>query len=120
MENTSNESFLRQSFTKKIHVEELLCRPEPHQVSQEVLKESAASDEEIKPFRQEPLLDFAKTNARNYFQDALEKVQAGLGEAYPPLIDGKEVYGKEKLVSINPLQPSQESGHTFFATKEEA
>ena len=46
MENTSNESFLRQSFTREAPVEELLCKPEPPQVSPEALKENAVSDEE--------------------------------------------------------------------------
>jgi len=120
MENTSNESFLRQSFTGKTSPEELLCRPEPPQESTEALKESAVPEEEIKQFRQEPLMDFAKGNARNYFQDALKKVQAGLGETYPLLIDGKEISGEKELVSINPSQPSQVIGHTFLASKEEA
>jgi RHH-type proline utilization regulon transcriptional repressor/proline dehydrogenase/delta 1-pyrroline-5-carboxylate dehydrogenase len=120
MENTSNESFLRQSFTGKTSTEGLLCKPEPPQVSTEALKESAVPEEEIKPFRQEPLLDFAKVNARNYFQNALKKVHAGLGKTYPLLIDGKEISGEKELVSINPFQPTQVIGHTFSASKEEA
>ncbi|MFQ5963813.1 MAG: L-glutamate gamma-semialdehyde dehydrogenase [Candidatus Scalinduaceae bacterium] len=120
MENTSNESFLRQTFTKDTNVEELLCRPEPPQVSPEALKEKAVSDEEIKPFHQEPLHDFARINSRNYFRNALEKVQTRLGKVYPLLIDGKEVHGENKQVSINPSRPSQVIGHTFLASKEEA
>ena len=120
MENTSNESFLLQSFTRDTDIEQLLRKPEPPQASPEELKETAVLDDEIKPFRQEPLLDFAKINNRNYFQDALDDVQAGLGKEYPLLIDGKEVHGEMKLASVNPCQPSQIVGHTFSASKEEA
>ncbi|MHC4453156.1 MAG: L-glutamate gamma-semialdehyde dehydrogenase [Planctomycetota bacterium] len=120
MENTSNESFLRQSFTRDTNVEQLLRKPEPPPVSPEELKETAVLEDKIKPFHQEPLLDFAKINNRNYFQNTLENVQSGLGKEYPLLIDEKEVHGEKKLISVDPCQPSQIIGHTFSASKEEA
>ncbi len=120
LENTSNESFLRRRFDKNTTPEELLRRPEIPQVRRGDGEKREVSNNDMKPFRQEPLLDFAKKSDRDSFESALKKVRSELGKEYPLIIEGKEVQGREKLISVNPAQPSQVIGQTVLSSKEEA
>ncbi|MCS6966272.1 MAG: L-glutamate gamma-semialdehyde dehydrogenase [Candidatus Kapabacteria bacterium] len=58
-------------------------------------------------FRNEPHLDFTKPENIRKQREALEKVRKQFGHEYPNLIDGKEVYSREKLYTTNPAHPSE-------------
>jgi len=60
-----------------------------------------------KPFRNEPLTDFAKPANRKAMEQALSKVRAQIGTEYPIVIGGEEIHTNDKLNSINPSRPSE-------------
>ncbi|RPI04163.1 MAG: L-glutamate gamma-semialdehyde dehydrogenase [Ignavibacteriae bacterium] len=61
----------------------------------------------LKPFKNEPLTDFAKPANRKAMELALAKVKALLGKEYPLVIGGEEIMTDEKLKSINPSRPDE-------------
>ena len=63
-----------------------------------------------KPFKNEPLTDFAKPKNRKAMETALAKVKAMLGKEYPLVIGGEEIRTDDKLKSINPSQPREAVG----------
>ncbi len=74
----------------------------------------------LKPFQNEPRLDFNNPEVARKQRRALEAVQRQFGQEYPNLIDGKEVYSSQKLSSINPAHPSQVIGLFQKARRREA
>lgn len=74
----------------------------------------------LKPFRNEPHLDFSDPENRRKQRKAIEVVRKQLGQEYPNLIDGKEVYSREKLYSYNPAHPSEVIGVFQKATQRDA
>jgi 1-pyrroline-5-carboxylate dehydrogenase len=64
----------------------------------------------LKPFKNEPLTDFAKPANRKAMEKALAKVKAMLGKEYPLVIGREEIHTDDKLKSINPSQPSKVVG----------
>ncbi|MFM7866612.1 MAG: proline dehydrogenase family protein, partial [Planctomycetaceae bacterium] len=84
LENTSNESFLRQSFTESISVESLLMKPSSHAAA-----EPPVVDPPQTGFANEPLSDFSRPEIREAMQEALSWVRDHLGATYPLVIDGK-------------------------------
>ncbi|MGC8605429.1 MAG: proline dehydrogenase family protein, partial [Desulfomonilaceae bacterium] len=72
LENTSNESFLRKSFSESTPVDELLKAPE--------LSIQQKSVESFTPeFRNEPSVDFSKLDNRKLMEDALRRGQKAFG-----------------------------------------
>jgi len=64
----------------------------------------------LKPFKNEPLTDFAKPANWKAMEQALAKVKATLGKEYPLVIGGEEIHTDDKLKSINPSRPSEVVG----------
>ncbi len=64
----------------------------------------------LKPFQNEPHLDFSNPEIARKQRKAIDAVRARFGEEYPNLIDGKEVFSREKLHSINPAHPHEVVG----------
>jgi RHH-type proline utilization regulon transcriptional repressor/proline dehydrogenase/delta 1-pyrroline-5-carboxylate dehydrogenase len=123
LENTANESFLRQGFAEKLDIDNLLADPRA-QLSNE---KSACRFSEIKakdenghsPFTNHPAVDFTKYEIRSAFLQAINQVRQRLGRTYPLLIGGKEKRTKDTLPSVNPAKPSEVIGHVCQAgTKE--
>lgn len=72
-------------------------------------------------FRNEPFTDFSKPENAEKMRAAIEKVRGELGQTYPLIIDGREIYeGASMLESINPGNPSQVVGRFPNATVEQA
>lgn len=72
-------------------------------------------------FRNEPFTDFSKPENAEKMRAAIEKVRGELGQTYPLIIDGREIYeGDSMLESINPGNPSQVVGRFPNATVEQA
>ncbi len=103
LENTSNEGFLRATFTKERPVEELLGDPRDARAPAPVVWPEP-------PFRNEPLTDFTRGDACERMRDAIKTVRGELGREYPLLIGAKEVRTEEARASLNPARPSEVVG----------
>ena len=94
LENTSNESFLKASHGGRADADALLRNPE--EVGSMLLsrrkKASPASPPVgLAPFRNEPLTDFTRPEARVAMADALARVKGWLGGPYFPTINGEAI-----------------------------
>ncbi|HVW38210.1 MAG TPA: L-glutamate gamma-semialdehyde dehydrogenase, partial [Pirellulales bacterium] len=123
LENTSNDSFLKASFTDLVSPEKLLMNPLDHAPGDGQAAPSPAI--EITPksspfplFRNEPTADFARESQRVAMQQALAQVKEQFGRHYPLWIDGEAVDSSEKLVSLDPSQRDRIVGETAAAQTE--
>ena len=123
LENTANESFLRQGFVQGIAIEELLRNP------MEVLKENPPSPEPQQPaegneargpFQNEPLWDWTLAEPRERFSDALKQVRTSFPRRVPLLIGGKSLETGREICSINPNAPDEVVGRAAASGKAEA
>jgi RHH-type transcriptional regulator, proline utilization regulon repressor / proline dehydrogenase / delta 1-pyrroline-5-carboxylate dehydrogenase len=113
LENTSNESFLRNSFMEDKPLVDLLRAPRP--------KRSAAPKEsEDQDFVNEPCLDFSRAENRTATIRALGKAKENFGGEYPLLIGDKEIWTDNKTESLNPANPTQVVGRVSTGGKAEA
>jgi RHH-type proline utilization regulon transcriptional repressor/proline dehydrogenase/delta 1-pyrroline-5-carboxylate dehydrogenase len=128
LENTANESFLRASLTEHAPEEQLLMNPLR---SPEIQGPgSAATNAELlatdhrrcapDSFRNEPLTDFAREDARRAMQQALEEVGKQFGGSYPPVIGDQAVGTDQMLDSVNPSHCRQIVGRCGKATPSQA
>ena len=123
LENTANESFLRQSFAENMDTEKLLEDPVKI-LKQQREKTKAAEANELQaskehgpgPFTNEPFVDFTRPEVRSAFPEAIEHVRALLGHTYPLLIGDKEIKTEDIIHSVNPAEPSEIVGHVCQAT----
>jgi len=111
LENTANESFLRQSFAEGAELERLLENPEAT-YKRELAAKKAPAGRKMGPagypvFTNEPGVDFTIPAARAGMKNALEKVRRDFGKTYPLIIGGKEVKTSDTLNSYNPANPSE-------------
>jgi RHH-type proline utilization regulon transcriptional repressor/proline dehydrogenase/delta 1-pyrroline-5-carboxylate dehydrogenase len=127
LENTSNESFLKASFSEKVRVEDLLRDPE--EVGAMLIRlrtpktqaKPAAATPDLPPFRNEPPTDFARDLSRETMQRAVDVVRTQLGRRYSLIVGGREIETPGKLVdSINPSQSSRATGQVAMAGADHA
>ncbi|MGD8253140.1 MAG: L-glutamate gamma-semialdehyde dehydrogenase [Syntrophobacterales bacterium] len=126
LENTANESFLRQSFVENIDTEKLLEDPAKF-LEKLIEKTRAATISELQDlkdhgpgfFSNEPFVDFTRPDARSAFPEAIDQVRALLGRTYPLLIGDKEITTEDTLPSVNPANPEEIVGHISQAGKQE-
>ncbi|HEY2911049.1 MAG TPA: proline dehydrogenase family protein, partial [Gemmataceae bacterium] len=94
LENSSNDSFLRQGFAEHLSEEVLLMNPIEHgragSVSDRSQHEPAAHTPRS-PFHNEPPTDFARESSRAEMHEALDKVRSQLGRDYPAFLNGRTV-----------------------------
>ncbi len=123
LENTSNDSFLRQGFAEGV-AQELLLR-NPHVVGELEHKtaptppapaETGSMNAAVESFQNEPLADFALEKNRKAMADALATVQPYLGHTYPLVIDNAAVNTTATITSVNPSHHAQIVGKTAQAT----
>jgi RHH-type proline utilization regulon transcriptional repressor/proline dehydrogenase/delta 1-pyrroline-5-carboxylate dehydrogenase len=115
LENTSNDSFLRQSFRENVSLEDLLMSPT------EVGKKTPKPEEEpVLEFENEPLSDFSEKAVQSAMKDSLQEAQAQLGGEYSLVINGRAVDGKTTIQSKNPSNKSQIVGTVACASAEQA
>ncbi|UCG57545.1 MAG: L-glutamate gamma-semialdehyde dehydrogenase [Phycisphaerales bacterium] len=116
LENTSNESFLRQTFVEGRELEQLLEAPQrtlaraPVQTSEE-----STGRAELGTFSNEPLADFSLAHVRDGFTTAITEVRKELGKTYPLFIGGEDVTTNTLVDSVNPAQPSEIIGRACQA-----
>ncbi|MFH1116924.1 MAG: L-glutamate gamma-semialdehyde dehydrogenase [Pseudomonadota bacterium] len=108
LENTSNESFLRQTFYE---ASETSKPPETSRIHGGPVKRQ----ETAHVFRNEPTTDFSKAENRRKMTDALERVRSSLGKSYPLIIGGVEIRTQTDRPSINPSRPDEVVGRVCEA-----
>src|SRR5881392_4244235 len=72
----------------------------------------------VSRFRNEPMLDFTKSDVAREMRAALDRVRGQLGREYDLIIGGKRVRTAERIRSLNPSRPSQVVGIHQKAGKE--
>ncbi len=123
LENTANESFLRQSFAEGAAMERLLENPE-ETYKRELTAQKNPAPRRTGPggypaFTNEATVDFTVPAARAGMRNALAKVRASLGKTYPLAIGGRKVTTTDLLDSYNPAKPSEIVGRVCQAGVEE-
>jgi RHH-type proline utilization regulon transcriptional repressor/proline dehydrogenase/delta 1-pyrroline-5-carboxylate dehydrogenase len=111
LENTSNESFFRKTFSEGLPLEELAQKPVP--------KEEPPS-ERPDGFRNEPGRDFSKAANREAVREALTRVRRSFGRRYPLILGGKEITSETEALSVNPAGPDEVIGRISQAATHHA
>ncbi|HCU68475.1 MAG TPA: L-glutamate gamma-semialdehyde dehydrogenase [Desulfomicrobium sp.] len=121
LENTANESFLRQSFAEEAEVDRLLENPVQTAEREKACRVPKAEAEAkgLPRFENEPFADFTKESVRKAFIDAVAQVRSQLGREYPLIIGGKEVRTSDTLPSVNPANPNEVIGTICQASTKE-
>lgn len=115
LENTANESFLRQSFAEDAQVEKLLEDPTVTAERERAVRAALQKPAEmrpggLKPFSNEAMVDFTRADHRAEFPKQIAEVRKQLGRSYPLFINGKEVTTADTIPSLNPCHPSEVVG----------
>jgi RHH-type proline utilization regulon transcriptional repressor/proline dehydrogenase/delta 1-pyrroline-5-carboxylate dehydrogenase len=120
LENTANESFLRQSFADGTQVERLL--QDPAEILEQTISHGSVlpppeqtDTDALPPFRNEATVDFTSPEQRAAFPSAIAGVRAQFGRTYPLFIGGQEVHTAETIPSTNPANPSEVLGNVCLA-----
>ena len=125
LENTANESFLRQTFVEGVEAERLLDSP------QAVFERARPGDEApegdatveappvsvaeidpgaLAPFRNEPQPDWSLPEVCQAYARALGEVRSRFGRTYPLHVGGEDVTTDDVVDSINPACPDEVVG----------
>ena len=110
LENTANESFLRQSFADGAEIDRLLEDP-----AKALERTRAAVKPPAKPapksaIQNEPFSDFTLASERLAYPAAIAAVRKQLGKTYALNIDGRDIQTSDLIDSVNPAQPSEVVG----------
>jgi RHH-type transcriptional regulator, proline utilization regulon repressor / proline dehydrogenase / delta 1-pyrroline-5-carboxylate dehydrogenase len=111
LENTANESFLRQSFADGEAEDRLLENPSLT-LERELAGSPAPSETPeptglAAPFANDPLADFTVAGLRTGFPAAIAAVRAGNGRVIPLSIGGRDVLTDDRIPTVNPADPSE-------------
>ena len=129
LENTSNDSFLRQGFAEGVSEDLLLRSPdevgstshkEPSMNGAKAHGRPSAGEPPLPKFRNEPLSDFAREENRAAMAAALASIRPFFGHTYPVVIDNQPVQTPALLDSVNPSHSAQVVGRTGKATPDVA
>ena len=118
LENTANDSFLRQGFVEGVSEDKLLSKPAPAPASPPPALRGGGRGE---GFANEPDTAFLSEKERAGFQAALDGVRKQFGKSWPLLIGGKEEKGEDgEIVSVNPSRVSEVVGKAAKASVAQA
>src|SRR5262249_11322402 len=122
MENTSNTSFLRQTYADEEQIDKLIASPAPAKAVTQARKTTRrrAAVNAGEPFQNEPLLDFSREENRSRFAGFLKEVRKKFARSHPLWIGGDELETKSWLNSVNPAAPEEIVGRVPVAAREEA
>ncbi len=123
IENTANESFLRQTFSENTPVQALLEDPAEHNHIPETplprpfFQDIEEPDEDVKaspmiPFENEADVDFSRAENRQAMDAALQSVRGRFDRKYPAVVDNAPVESADWLESRDPSNPRQIVGRT--------
>jgi len=112
LENTSNESFLKQSFVDGVELQRLLEDPQHtfDRAEADSFKETETKDtspDGLGPFVSTPLADCSLPEVRNAFKSAIADVRSKLGKTLPLVIGGKKINTDDVIDSVNPANPDE-------------
>ncbi len=108
LENTANESFLKQTFADEADMDRLLENPEATLRRQLEDKPQKPEPKKGLPrFNNFPAVDFTLESERNAFPASIEKMRGAMGKKIPLFINGKEVETSDTLDSYNPAKPGE-------------
>ncbi len=123
LENTSNESFLRAGFLERRPEEQLLMNPLTR-IGRLLHAQDDGHRHDGKhghgAFRNEPLSDFSREDARDAMRGALDMVRENFASTYPMVIGGRRVVTGRTIESYNPADRTQLLGRTSSAEPEHA
>ena len=119
LENTANDSFLRQGFADGVDEDRLLQNPElkirkPESVS------NNHSEFNGQYFVNEPDTDFSIPSNREKMKSAIDEFRKNFTKKYPLIIGGKKIETSEWADSINPSKSSESIGKFSLASVENA
>ncbi|MBY0460813.1 MAG: L-glutamate gamma-semialdehyde dehydrogenase [Gemmataceae bacterium] len=134
LENSSNDSFLRQGFAEGLAEEVLLRDP------REANAERGTRNAELKTnngalamgtpppgtsgsnsaFQNDPLSDFSREETRAAMRAALDQMKGEFGRTYPVIIDNKPLPVGKTLARENPSRQAEVLGKVACATIEQA
>ncbi|MEE8435890.1 MAG: bifunctional proline dehydrogenase/L-glutamate gamma-semialdehyde dehydrogenase, partial [bacterium] len=117
LENTSNESFLRQRYVEGVDPTDLLRPPAP-KGGQPVAETGGRT--EPGSFRNVARLDFARAEPREKLGAAIEAMRARLPFSPAPLIGGSRISTGKTFQSVDPSHPRQIVGTVDMAGPAEA
>ncbi len=111
LENTANESFLRQSFVDGAELERLLENPqatlERELAATPPPRPMQASPDGLPPFVNESMLDLTIPANREGFVKAIAEVRGKAGGVIPLFIGGRDVTTDDTIASTNPASPAE-------------
>ena len=122
LENTANESFLRQSFADGAAVELLMENPAvtlERELAARQEKAAMPGDAPPPPFGTEPPVDFTIPEKRKAYAQGIAAVRAAEGRTLPLYIDGKDVVTETLLPTVNPADPGEVLAQVCQAGREE-
>jgi RHH-type proline utilization regulon transcriptional repressor/proline dehydrogenase/delta 1-pyrroline-5-carboxylate dehydrogenase len=127
LENTANESFLRQSFAQEVDRDELLrnplelLAPEPRgqPAAARESRPSPAARGDAPPFHNEPPLNWTLRDNREGFARALADVRRQFPFEHPLVIGGQRVTSGREIPSSDPNQPDRLIGVVAAASAAE-
>ena len=115
LENTSNDSFLRQSVAENVDLKDLLMSPaEVGELTPE------PEEKEITEFQNEPVIDFSQNENREALKAAMDDVRDQFGKEYDLIIGGRAIQTRGTITSRNPSNQSEIIGQVGSASAEDA
>jgi RHH-type proline utilization regulon transcriptional repressor/proline dehydrogenase/delta 1-pyrroline-5-carboxylate dehydrogenase len=143
LENSSNDSFLRQGFAEGLSEEVLLMNPVSN--AERGTRNAERTDNRVtgnggppgpvtdggsgsdstlhaprSAFRNEPPTDFSKEANRTAMRDALAAVRRQLGRTYPAVVNNQSLPVAKTIDSVNPSHKGELVGRGAAATVEQA
>ncbi len=119
LENTANESFLRQSFAEHIDEARLLENPakalERELAAAKPRPEPKPGPGGLAPFKNHHMIDFTVPAERAAFPAAIAAFRKTCGKTYPLYIGGKDVATDDLIPTVNPADPNEVIGQVCQA-----
>jgi RHH-type proline utilization regulon transcriptional repressor/proline dehydrogenase/delta 1-pyrroline-5-carboxylate dehydrogenase len=122
LENTSNESFLRQRFSEAIPQEQLLRNPLEllnEETFSSDLEDTISEHDERSRFQNEPLWDWTLSEYRERFSKALREAKKKFPHKVPLFVGGKRITTGREIKSTNPNDPEEVVGIVASGGKKE-
>lgn len=115
LENTSNDSYLRQSFSELVAAKTVLMKP-----SENAAKEPPVEDKVLDGFVNEARTDFSLEENRAAMTAAIEAARDEIGQTWPLVVDGKSSESRTTLTSRNPSNATEVLGYVAAASQDQA
>ena len=125
LENTANDSFLRQTFVEGAAVDELVQPPETvgrlrRRAAAAARRATPTDAGAPAPFRNQPHADFSRRENRDAYDAALAAVRGRFGAHYPLRIGGRDIETARTLDVGEPGGPDEVVGTVAYGGRAEA